>query len=73
MLKYIGKRLLMMIPVILGISFIIFAIMDLTPGDPARMVLGEGATPEAVEQKREEMGLNEPFIVRYANFVCGVL
>lgn len=49
MLKYIGKRLLMMIPVILGISFIIFAIMDLTPGDPARMVLGEGATPEAVE------------------------
>lgn len=73
MLKYIDKRLLMMIPVILGISFIIFAIMDLTPGDPARMVLGEGATPEAVEQKREEMGLNEPFIVRYANFVCGVL
>ena len=49
MLKYIGKRLLMMIPVILGISFIIFAIMDFTPGDPARMVLGEGATPEAVE------------------------
>lgn len=57
MLKYIGKRLLMMIPVILGISFIIFAITDLTPGDPARMVLGEGATPEAVEQKREEMAL----------------
>ena len=43
MLKYIGKRLLWMLPVVLGISFILFTIMDLTPGDPARVILGEYA------------------------------
>ena len=45
MLRYIFKRLLMMIPVILGITFIIFAIMSFTPGDPARLILGEDAPP----------------------------
>jgi peptide/nickel transport system permease protein len=69
MLKYIVKRMVTMIPIILGISFLIFAILDLTPGDPARMILGDGATNEAVEALREEMGLNEHFIVRYFNYV----
>ena len=73
MIRYIIRRLLMMIPVILGISFIIFAIMDLTPGDPARMVLGEGATQEAVARKREEMGLDDPFLIRYGRFVTDAL
>lgn len=63
----------MMIPVILGISFIIFAIVSLTPGDPARMALGEGATAEAVEAAREEMGLNKPFLVRYASYIFSAL
>ena len=73
MLRYIFKRILMMIPVILGITFIIFTIMDLTPGDPARMALGEGASPEAVEQKREELGLNDPFFVRYSKYILNAL
>ena len=73
MIRYIIRRLLMMIPVVLGISFIIFAIMDLTPGDPARMVLGEGATQEAVAKKREEMGLDDPFLFRYGRFVTDAL
>lgn len=73
MLKYFFKRLLMMIPVIIGISFIIFAIMSLTPGDPARMALGEGATPEAVEAARVEMGLNDPFFVRYTTYIFNVV
>ena len=73
MIRYIIRRLLMMIPVILGISFIIFATMDLTPGDPARMVLGEGATQEAVARKREEMGLDDPFLMRYGRFVTDAL
>ena len=55
MLKYIGKRLLMMIPVIIGVVFIIFAIMELTPGDPVMMILGEGAPIEAQEALREVM------------------
>ena len=46
MAKYIGKRLLMMIPVIIGVVFIIYSIMELTPGDPVMMILGEGAPIE---------------------------
>ena len=69
MLKYIGKRFLLMVPVILGVSFIIFSIMNLTPGDPALLILGEAATPEAVQELREEMGLNDNFFVRYGRYV----
>ena len=70
MLKYIGKRLILMLPVILGISFILFTIMDLPPGDPARMILGEYASQEEVDALREEMGLNENFFVRYGKYVA---
>lgn len=69
MLKYIGKRLLLMIPVILGISFILFSIMDLTPGDPARVILGDYASQQEIDNLREEMGLNDNFFVRYGRYV----
>ena len=70
MLKYIGKRILMMIPVVLGISFIIFTILALTPGDPVQMILGENASLEDIEQLREEMGLNENFLIRYVKYIA---
>ena len=73
MLWYIGKRLLLLFPVLIGISFIIFCIMNLTPGDPAILILGEGATPEAVHQLREEMGLNDPFFLRFGRFILHAL
>lgn len=73
MLKYIMKRLLMIIPVILGVSFIIFLIMNLTPGDPAIMILGEGAKPEQYAALREEMGLNDPFLLRYFRYVANAV
>lgn len=73
MLKYIGKRFLMMIPVIAGISFILFTIMDLTPGDPARALLGEYASQQEVDQLREEMGLNDNFFFRYGRYVLNAL
>ena len=69
MLRYIFKRLLMMIPVILGITFIIFAIMSFTPGDPARLILGEDAPPEDVAELRQELGLDDPFLVRFARYI----
>ena len=69
MLKYIGKRLLAMIPVILGLSFIIFTIMSLTPGDPASIILGEGATIQDIEALRDEMGLNDPLLVQYFRYM----
>ena len=73
MLKYIGKRLLMLIPVLLGVTFIIFVITYITPGDPARIILGETATPESVEALRNEMGLNKPFLIRFITYVWDAL
>ena len=73
MLKYIGKRLLMLIPVILITSFLIFWAMSLTGGDPAMIVAGEGASKEEIEAVREELGLNDPFMVRYFNYVKGMV
>jgi peptide/nickel transport system permease protein len=67
--KYIFKRILWMIPVILGISFILFSILEITPGDPAQIILGERAAPEQIEKLREEMGLNRPFMARYVCYV----
>lgn len=71
--KYIFRRLLFLIPVLLGVTFIVFSIMYLTPGDPAQIILGENAPDEAVERLREEMGLNDPFIVQYFNFIINAL
>ena len=73
MLKYIGKRLIMLIPVILVTSFLIFWSMSLTGGDPALMLAGDNAKPEQIEQIREDLGLNDPFIVRYGNYMKGML
>ena len=62
-----------MIPIILGVTFIIFYMTYITPGDPAVVVLGEAAPQEAIEALREEMGLNDPFIVRYINYVINMV
>ena len=64
MTKYIGKRLLMMIPVLLGVIIVIFSIMFMTPGDPARMILGEAAPASAVEELRETLGLNDSYFTQ---------
>ena len=72
MSRYILKRLLWMITVMLGIAILIFSIMYICPGDPAASVLGTGATQVQIEQKREEMGLNEPYIVRLGIFLRDV-
>ena len=69
MFKYILKRLLMLIPIIIGISFLIYFVMSLSPGDPARIILGEYATQEDVDALREEMGLNDSLIVQYSRYI----
>ncbi len=73
MTKFIIKRLLMLIPVLLGISFILFSIMNLTPGDAATLLLGDSSKPEAVEMLREELGLNGGFFERYFNYIGNIL
>ena len=67
--KYVLRRLLLLIPVLLGVSLLVFTIMSLTPGDPAQLILGENAPKEAILKLREEMGLNDPFLVQYFRFV----
>jgi len=69
MSKYILRRLMLMIPVLIGVTFLVYFIISLTPGDPAAMILGNGATEEAVVQLREDMGLNDPVIVQYGNYM----
>lgn len=71
--KYVAKRLLMLIPVIIGVSFLVFFIMSLTPGDTARTILGEDAPVEAVEALRQELGLNDPVLIRYARYMGDLL
>ena len=73
MIRYVAKRLLMLIPIILGITFIVYFILSLTPGDPPRMILGANATPAQVEALREQMGLNAPVVLRYIRYMAGVL
>ena len=72
MLKYIGRRLLMMIPVMLGVILIVFTLMYITPGDPVDTLLGDDATPEMAEQLREELGLNGTYIERLGKYLVNL-
>ena len=72
-LLLIAKRLLHLVPVLLGISIISFGLIQLTPGDPARMILGPRAQAEAVEAVRERMGLNKPVLQQYGNYMINLV
>jgi peptide/nickel transport system permease protein len=72
MIKYIGKRLLALIPVLLVVSVVIFLLIHLVPGDPAAAILGEQATPEQIEALRETLGLNQPLTTQYFRWLTGL-
>ncbi|USF25893.1 Dipeptide transport system permease protein DppB [Firmicutes bacterium ASF500] len=72
MYKYVIKRILLMIPVLLGISFVVFFLMDLTPGTPADIIMGDLATSEAKAALNESLGWNRPFIQRFLDYIMGV-
>ncbi len=69
MLAYIIRRILILIPTLLGVSIIVFLMLHMTPGDPAELLLGERATEEALVELREHLGLNEPLYVQYGMFL----
>ena len=58
-----------MIPVVLGVTFLVFIIMDLAPGDPVLLILGDNASEEARIEKTHELGLDEPVIIRFGKYV----
>ena len=67
--RYVINRLLLMIPTMLGVSFVLYALMDLAPGDMASIIGGETMTFEQLEALREQLGLNRPMIVRYLEYM----
>lgn len=67
--KYIIRRILVLIPIILAVTFIVFFIISLTPGNTAAMIIGDGATQESIEKLNEEMGFNDPIIVQYGRYI----
>lgn len=70
---YITKRLLGLVPVLLGISLLVFAFLHLIPGDPADILIGERATPEQLAALRERLGLNQPLPLQYVAFLNALL
>jgi peptide/nickel transport system permease protein len=69
MLTFILRRLLLAIPVLLGVVFVVMLTIDLLPGDAVTLMLGEHATKDAVARLREHLGLDKPFLVRYLDYV----
>lgn len=73
MIKYTLRRILLVIPVMIGVSFLVFTMIHFTPGDPVITILGETASQESIDQLREELGLNDPFIVQYFTYVRNIV
>jgi ABC-type dipeptide/oligopeptide/nickel transport system permease component len=71
--RYVLRRLLQMIPVVLGVTILIFTIMYFIPGDPVRLMLGAEPTPAQIAAKRQELGLNDPYLVRLGRYVEGIV
>lgn len=72
MLMFILRRILQTIPVIIGVTFVVFFIMQLVPGDPAVLLAGEGASKETIEAIREQLGLNQPLYIQYFEYLSNV-
>ncbi|WP_394137862.1 nickel ABC transporter permease [Cytobacillus oceanisediminis] len=72
MLMFILRRVFQTIPVIIGVTFVVFFIMQLVPGDPAVLLAGEGASKETIEAIREQLGLNQPLYIQYFEYLTNV-
>jgi len=73
MLRYLVRRLLLTIPVLLGVATLVFALIHLVPGDPAQSMLGEGASQEDVANLRHSLGLDRPLVAQYRSFLGGAI
>lgn len=73
MYRYVLKRLVLLIPVLLGVSFLVYFILDLAPGDAVDVLAPDDATQEDRERMREELGLNRPLIVRYLDYMSDLV
>jgi peptide/nickel transport system permease protein len=71
--RYLARRLLLLVPVLVGVSIVIFGVLHLSPGDPAEIMLGSQATQEDLARLRASLGLNEPLPVQYAHWMAHVV
>ena len=71
MLRYLVRRLLLVIPVLLGVATLVFSLIHLIPGDPAQAILGDTGSQEEVEVLRQQLGLDQPIIKQYLTFLKG--
>ena len=72
MLRFVTKRLLALVPLLLLLTVVAFALVQLAPGDPARIILGPDASPAAVERLRAELGLDRPLLIQYVSYLADV-
>lgn len=72
MIMFILRRLMQTLPVVIGVTFVVFFIMQLVPGDPAVLLAGEGASKETIEAIREQLGLNRPLFVQYFDYLINI-
>ena len=73
MSKYILKRILISIPVLIGVIFIIFIMLNVVPGDPITLMMGEHIKPDLIEQFRVRMGLDDPVIIRFFKYIINAI
>src|SRR3954451_24830803 len=73
MTTYILRRCIMLVPVLLVVAVVVFALVHLTPGDPAAVILGDRATAEDINRLRDQLGLNDPLPVQFVHWFAGVL
>jgi ABC-type dipeptide/oligopeptide/nickel transport system permease component len=72
MARYLVRRLLFTVPVLLGVATLVFSLIHLVPGDPVQSMLGEGASPQDVAETRARLGLDRPLLAQYAGFLKGL-
>ena len=71
MFRFLARRVLLAIPVLLGVATLVFSLIHLIPGDPVQAMLGDAASPESVTELRSKLGLDRPLYVQYAAFLKG--
>src|SRR2546430_17503603 len=73
MWRYLVRRLIAAVVVVVGVSFVVFLVLHLTPGDPAQVLLGPRATPDDLARLRQELGLDRPVLIQYLRWASHVL
>ncbi|HSO69575.1 MAG TPA: ABC transporter permease, partial [Arachnia sp.] len=73
LIRLLGRRIVALPIMVLGVTLLVFIVMSLSTADPARLALGESASPDALDAYREQLGLNDPLLVRYGRYLVGLV